>query len=307
LKGEISTQTLEHNKKNMADTVVKGKNIDASKVTFSTPNILDNGAKLVYVNYDGGRFTIQTPWMGLPWAMSSYTDDKYPKHSVTLSFRGMEENDEMQKFHDNMKAVEKAAVQAGVQNSVQWFKKKNLSEDVVSNLFNPIVRVSTDKEGIPDGKYPPTLRLKVPQRDGVWEPKVFDTSGNMYHINDRESGDVMEDILVKGAKIRCMMQCVGLWIASGNYMCQWKLTRAEVDVPETTGNHTFLPDSDDEGEDDVAASGASSAPAAPAPSKVTPNMLDDSDDSEEEAAPEPDPEPEPVKKPKKKIVKKTKA
>ena len=123
---------------------------------------------------------------GLPWAMSSYTDDKYPKHSVTLSFRGMEENDEMQKFHDNMLAVEKAAVQAGVQNSVQWFKKKNLSEDVVSNLFNPVVRVSTDKQGIPDGKYPPTLRLKVPQRDGVWEPKVFDTSGNMYHVNDRE-------------------------------------------------------------------------------------------------------------------------
>ena len=294
----------------MADSVVKGKNIEASKVTFSAPKILDNGAKLVYVNYDGGRFTIQTPWMGLPWALSSYTDDKYPKHSVTLSFRGMEENEEMQKFHDNMVAVEKAAVQAGVKNSVQWFKKKNLSEDVVSNLFNPIVRVSNDKQGIPDGKYPPTLRLKVPQRDGVWEPKVFDTSGNMYHINDRESGDVMEDILVKGAKIRCMMQCVGLWIASGNYMCQWKLTRAEVDVPETTGNHTFLPDSDDEGEGDVAASGASSAPAAPVPSKATPNMLDDSDDSEEDAADAADaaePEPEPVKKPKKKLVKKTKA
>ncbi len=59
------------------------------------------------------------------WAMSSYTDDKYPKHSVTLSFRGMEENDEMQRFHDNMMAVEKATVQAGVQNSVQWFKKKD--------------------------------------------------------------------------------------------------------------------------------------------------------------------------------------
>ena len=82
----------------MADSVVKGKNIDASKVTFSAPKILDNGAKLVYVNYDGGRFTIQTPWMGLPWAMSSFTDDKYPKHSVTLSFRGMEENVELLHF-----------------------------------------------------------------------------------------------------------------------------------------------------------------------------------------------------------------
>ena len=41
-------------------SLVKGKNIDTSKV-FSTPRTLDNGAKLVYVNYDGGRFSIQTP------------------------------------------------------------------------------------------------------------------------------------------------------------------------------------------------------------------------------------------------------
>lgn len=297
----------------MAESVVKGKNIDASKVTFSAPKVLDNGAKLVYMNYDGGRFTVQTPWMGMPWAMSSYTDDKYPKHSITLSFRGMDESEEMKRFHDNMLAVEQATVQAGVQNSVQWFKKKNLSEDVVSNLFNPIVRVSTDKNtGVADGKYPPTLRLKVPQRDGVWEPKVYDTSGNVYHVNDSESGDVMEDILVKGAKIRCMMQCVGLWIASGNYMCQWKLTRAEVDVPETSGNHNFLPDSDAEDDDDVVASGGGSTEAPPAPSKVTPKMLDDTDSEGEpegeevEEELEPEPEPEKKKVTKKKIVKKGK-
>ena len=48
----------------MADSVVKGKNIDASKLTFSAPKVLDNGAKLVYMNYDGGRFTVQTPRWG---------------------------------------------------------------------------------------------------------------------------------------------------------------------------------------------------------------------------------------------------
>ena len=67
-----------------------------------------------------------------------------------------------ERFHENMIAVEKAAVQAGVQNSVQWFKKKGLSEDVVSNLFNPIVRVSTDKQGIADGKYPPYSSTQGP-------------------------------------------------------------------------------------------------------------------------------------------------
>ncbi len=36
------------------------------------------------------------------------------------------------------------------------------------------MRVSTDKQGIPDGKYPPTSP-QGSQRDGVWEPKVYDT------------------------------------------------------------------------------------------------------------------------------------
>ena len=51
-------------------------------------------------------------------------------------------------------------------------------------------------------------------------------------------------ILVKNTKSRCILQCVGLWIASGNCMCQWKLVKVEIDVPETSCD--FIPDSDEE-------------------------------------------------------------
>ena len=47
------------------DSVIKGKSINTDKVSFSAPNVLDNGAKLVYVNYNGGKFTVQTPWMDM--------------------------------------------------------------------------------------------------------------------------------------------------------------------------------------------------------------------------------------------------
>ena len=80
--------------------LIKGKNIDVSKLSFSQPRVLDNGAKLVYMNYDGGRLSIQTPWMTLPWKMGVYTEGEYPKYSIDLSFKGMEDNEELQKFHD---------------------------------------------------------------------------------------------------------------------------------------------------------------------------------------------------------------
>ena len=228
-------------------SLIKGKNIDTSKVAFSQPRVLDNGAKLVYLNYGGGRLSIQTPWMSMPWKMGVYTEGDYPKYSVDLTFKGMDENPDLQGFHDKLQELEEKIIDGGFENSVAWFKKKPASRDVVDALFSRIVKVSTDRDtGEPDGKWPPTMKLKVPQRDGVYETKVSDKSGKVYDINNKESGDTMEDLLVKNTMMRAIIQCVGLWVASGSYMCQWKLTKAEVEVPDASGQHDFLADSDGE-------------------------------------------------------------
>ena len=41
---------------------------------------------------------------------------------------------------------------------------------------------------------------------------------------------------------------VGLWIASGNYMCVGEIVKAEAEVPEGYSNQDFLEDTDDEDE-----------------------------------------------------------
>ena len=262
------------------DQLTKGKNIDVSRVGFSAPKVLDNGAKLVYVNYNGGKFCVQTPWMTMPWAMSCFSEGPYPKYSAELSFKGMDDSGkdalELQQFHDKLIELEGKIVDAGVENSVSWFKKKTNSREVIEALFNPIVKVSKDKEtGEPNGKYPPTFKAKVPQMNKNWEVKVFNTEGRQYQINDAESGDNLEDILVKYSKVRAIIQCVGLWVASGNFMCQWKLVKAEVDVPGNSGTHDFLPDSDDE-------DGDSDNQATEDTGNDGPQMLDDSSDEEDD-------------------------
>ena len=271
------------------EQLIKGKRINPAKVGFAAPKILDNGAKLVWVNYSNSKFVVQTPWMNLPWDMNAFTDDKYPKYSVTLSFKGMDEDEDIRQFHDRLVDVEGKIIDGGVDNSVSWFKKKSQSREVCESIFTPIIKVSKDKEtGEADGKYPPSMMVKVPCRDGNWECKLYDNEGNQFRINDAESGHTVDNILVKGSKIRCIIQCVGLWIANTGYMCQWKLTRAEVDVPSTEGNHSFLPDSD--GEDDEGESASAST------SNTQPSMLDDSEDDNDndgaaEAENQDDPEP----------------
>ena len=277
-------------------TLVKGKNIDTSKISFSAPRVLDNGAKLVYMNYNGGRLSVQTPWMEMPWKMGIFTEGEYPKYSVDLSFKGMDDTPELTQFHDRFLELQDKIVDAGHENSVAWFKKKQANRDVVEAIFTPMIKVSKDRDtGEPDGKWPPSMKLKVPRRDGTWETKVCDKSGKSYNVNDPDSGDNMEDLLVKQTRMRGIIQCVGLWISANSFMCQWKLTKAEIEVPETHRNHEFLADSD--GED----------------GEEAPDNFIESGDSEDgsgsgseqnEPEPDPEPEPEPVKPAKKKVVRK---
>ena len=283
-------------------SLVKGKNIDTGAISFSVPRTLDNGAKLVYVNYNQGRFSVQTPWMSMPWKMGAFTDGEYPKYSIDLSFKGMEEGNDLQLFHDKMKEVEQKIIDGGFENSVAWFKKNIKSRDGVVEKFNPVIKESRDKEtGEPDGKWPPSMKVKVPRRDGVWEFKVSNKDGTHYKINDSENPDNCEDIFVKNTRVRGIIQCVGLWVASGNYMCQWKLTKAEVEVPETFSNDDFLDDSDNEDTvehefvEDSDNDNANDGDSSPAVDVVNTEEIDSGGGSDNVE------EPEPVKK---KVVKK---
>ena len=254
-------------------SLVKGKNVSIKSVTVSAAKSLDNGAKLVYVNYNKGRFNIQTPPMELAWDLNCYTEGPYPKYSCEISFKGMDEDTkegrELKGFHDKMVELEDKLIDEGVKNGSSWFKlaKGKVNKEVISSKFGPLVRTSKNKDGEPDGKWPSTMRLKIQYKDNKFGCNLVDPDGEKLLINDPESGTDIDTLLVKGSKVKCVIQCVGLWIASGNYMCQWQLVKAEVEVPEGMGGDDFLPDSDGELDDDE--------------EQVSPKMLEDSDDEAE--------------------------
>ena len=293
------------------DSLTKGKNLDTSKVTFSSPKVLDNGAKLVYMNYDGSRLSVQTPWMSTPWKMGVYTEGEYPKYSLDISFKGMDVDADLQKFHDKMQLIEEKIIDAGHENSVAWFKRKKTTREAAEALFNRMLKVSKDAEtGEPDGKWPPTMKLKISRKNGTWEagrdrsgrekPLVVKNSdGNVYKIN---SEDNLEDIFVKNTRLRVKMSCVGLWVASGNYMCQWQLTHAEVDIKDAEDNDEFLPDTDDEAEN----SGGIKVEDSDGDGEDNSESNDDNNDDNnvvEPQSPEPSPAPATPSAPKKKVVK----
>ena len=297
----------------MAQTI-KGKNLDTSLITpADKPKQLDNGSKFLWVGYKNSKLSLQTPRMNVAFNMSVYDKGEYPKYSVELSFGGMESDAALKKFHDNLEAMDEYLIDQGVANSMAWFKAKNSSRDVVEAKYSRMIKTPTDKDsGEVLTQYPKRLRLKIPFYDGKFGCEVFDRDGNKIE-------DPMDEILVRGTRVKAIIECVGLWIASASYMCQWKVVRMEADVQQVSRGPAFLPDTDDEGEDD---SEGTASPAAPEPApepepepeesedeedsdeEESEDESDDDDDSEEEAPPPP---PEPKKKTKAKAPAKEKA
>ena len=117
---------------------IKGKNLNSELVTVSDkPNNMDSGAKYVYVGYNNKNLVVQTPEMDIPFGLNVYDKGDYPKYSVDLSFKGMENNKSMMAFYNNMNDMDARLISEGMKNSMSWFKKpKNkASKDVVDKVL----------------------------------------------------------------------------------------------------------------------------------------------------------------------------
>lgn len=224
--------------------IVRSELFDINKLEFSEPKKLGHGGNAVYVNYEGSPLLLQTPSMTLPWSMGKYEKvGEETKYSIDLSFKGMESDSKLESFYNVMRGLDERMVKDGVTNSMTWFKKKKLSDDVVSAFYSPLLKVSKDREtGEPDGKYPPVLKVKLPCHDGKFGFDAYDNKKCKI-----EGG--MEDVLVKKCDVKCLIQCVGIWFAGGKYGLSWKVMQMKVTPPAGLHGYSIQDDSEEEVED----------------------------------------------------------
>ena len=262
----------------MSSNTVVASNFNTQKLSFSQVRVLDSGGKQSYINYDNGAFVFQTPNCRLPYGMSAFDKAGPIKYSVELSLSGYDDaGSKMRPFYDALSRLDEFMIDQGVKNSKSWFKSE-MSRDVIKAFYSPVVRLAKDREGNPK-PYPPTVKLSLRQKRDSQDFDVvcFDEKRVQY------KGIPLEELLVKGAQVTCLIQCTGVWFAGMKYGLSWKLSQAIVtSLPQSSRNLAFV-----DSELDVS--------DTPAPSKKTPApvIVDDeeeaSDDGEDEAFSAPPP------------------
>ena len=300
------------------NNVLLAKNVNVPKLKFSEPKTLTNQSRTVYVNYEGDKLTIQTPLQRLPYGIGDWNEtnnagkkaeDSVKKYDLHVSFTDLESNPKMKSLLDKMRDIETRIVDEAYANRVSWLQDDyEGSKKLVEKLFVPIIKVDKDKDTKKVvGKYPPTMKLKLPYDN---RNDCFSFDAQTIDGEPIDFKDVMTNL--KGSKARLIIQLSGLWFAGGRYGCTWKVVRGMFEVNNKKAQPQFIPDSDDEDEaeendeddadllDDAASAAETSPVQVPVPT-TDPDLDEDEEEEEEEdddsEVDEPPPPPPPVKKP----------
>ena len=169
------------------------------------------------------------------------------KYDLNFSFDGHDTNPKIKELLDKMLEIEKKIIDDAFENRLIWLEDDyDGIKSVVGKLFTPIVKYDKDKvTKKPTGKYPPTVKCKLPYDTGIDTFRFVSQDMNGDEIDFKT---IMRSL--KGAKARLIIQLSSIWIAGGRFGCIWKIVRGRFEVTKPSAVD-FIEDSDveDAGED----------------------------------------------------------
>jgi hypothetical protein len=135
-------------------------------------------------------------------------------------------------FQRNLKAFEDKIKSDALIYSKEWFGKVHKSAEIIEELFTPLLKYPKNKAtGEYDYSKQPTIRLKLPQWEGVWKTEIYDEESNRLYPSTENPGLTPLDYLKKGSNIASLIQFAGIWFVNGKFSASWKLVQAVVQKP----------------------------------------------------------------------------
>jgi len=216
--------------------IISTRNFDINRISFVVGQAKNGRNPSISIKYDGQNLSLRLPRLGFPGGVLVREDDKTGTTSYTLigSLRGCDpygkeranDADEIGKFYNMMLDLEERIIQAAVENSVKWFGKRR-SEEGIREGFKHLMRLSVDKvdgEYVPNGKYPPSVTMKIPVYDGRVNMEIIDPRGNPIYT----SPATLQGTFSKGMEANLVTTASIYVMAGGGFGVTWRVTHAQV-------------------------------------------------------------------------------
>jgi len=269
---------------------IKADKLDVSGVTFTQDK---KKPTQIYMNDGNHSIFLQTPELDVRWDTGDFIPNEKStesgKYKVQSHLTGHNvEGSKVKVFFDKMVELDEAIMAEAQKNSVAWFKKKNMSRDMVEGIYYPIVKMMVDRDtGEVDESRAPAFTFKISQYDGYAKCKIYDgyDGKNEININCKEQSawidsasnpdekvaraaqdmpDRMkvgivrpyeerltiahEGLFKKNSKVKVVMRCTGIWNISGKFGCTWQAEQVGLKRASSVEEYAFLDSDSDEGE-----------------------------------------------------------
>jgi len=222
----------------MAERIVDGAQFNAENIMYTAPKASAQGGKSVNILNKTTKttLTLSTPLM-LTWGASDFKKEGEEvgngRFELSLQFPNEEyKTPDTEAFLKNLKAFEDKIKADALIYSKEWFGKVHKSAEIIEELFTPLLKYPKNKAtGEYDYSKQPTIRLKLPQWEGVWKTEIYDEESTRLYPNTENPGATPLDYLKKGSNIASLIQFAGIWFVNGKFSASWKLLQAVVQKP----------------------------------------------------------------------------
>jgi hypothetical protein len=258
---------------------IRVSDIDVSKISFVLGVKRAGRNPPINVKYNGANLQVRLPRIGYPGGCLVREGETGLKtYTLIGSLKGCDPygkersaaTDDIGKLYNLLTDLENRIIAAAVENSVAWFGKKR-SEEAIRDSFKRILSFSTDKvdgEYVPNGKYPPSFRVKVPVYDNKVSAEVVDASRNPVYVTP-ETLETKDTPFPKGVEANLVISGSIYVIAGQGFGVTWRLTDAQVFPQRRMGAAAIFADEEDDAPTEAEVP-ESQAPAdsAPAPEET---------------------------------------
>jgi hypothetical protein len=285
------------------NAIVSVSNLDISKVTFGEIRQNKAGGKTVPIKYNGQSLMIRLPKVSYPMGVAVRESENGTNYTLMATLKGCDpfvkeragaDAGELGSLYNFLIDITARLLETATTNSSKWFGKAR-SRDVLQDVMKQSISPSVEKvngEWVPTGKYPPSLRMKVPVYDGRVAMDVVDSTGKAVEV----TVDNIQEIFPKRVEASVVVT-PSVYVSGQGFGVTWRVSFARVSPPQRlTAAQVFADELD---EDDGVAEALAPAPspagngeAPPAISVQIPTAEELEEDSVAPAAP-PAPAPAP--------------
>ena len=219
------------------NAVIHASNANINEISFTEVKVNKQGGKGVQMRYGGQSLQLRLPRISFPAGLIQREDPNTRNVTYTLiaSLKGCDpfarersEDPAIGPLYNFMLDLQEKMITWGTENSAKLFGKKR-SEESIRDSFKNMLSVSTDKQGdeyVPNGKYPPSLRLKIPVYDGRVDMDAVDGSMNPYALTP----DSLQSVFQKYVQANLVITG-SVYIIGQSFGVSWRVKNSQVFQP----------------------------------------------------------------------------